>query len=563
MHHSMTGMRRLAGPAVIAALLVVAGAARVAHAADAMTITRLAGADRYATAAAVSAASFAPGVDAVYIAAGTDFPDALSGAAAAGSRRDPLLLVPPSSIPAVVATEISRLKPGRIFVLGSTGVISSGVETALHAFTAGGVMRLAGRDRYATSAAISAATFQAGVPLVYVATGADFPDALAGAAAAGHAGVPVLLVAPTSIPAPIAKELGRLAPARIAVLGGTGAVSASVMTALGGYTKGAVVRIAGADRYATAVAISAATYPKSQTAYLATGANFPDALAGASLDGPLLLVDPGTSPRAVHDEIVRLGASRVVVLGGTAPVPTTLAAAAAGIGVTAPTGHWTGNLYRAAGVRWQQPDTYACAATSAMMMLNFVALGSTPPGDGFAWTPSVSLDLQTQILAYERANMTMVLDGTNGTDPHGWRNALNFYGWGSLTADIYRDQAFATADAGLKAAVVAAAEFGKSTGMLMLNGKHAEVINGWDVEGADPSTGSTDFTINGVWLTDPWQPSGRQDAYVQLPWLQSAASGFLRFGPYLETDSPGTDPIDGKVGKDEWYGKYVIVAAVR
>jgi hypothetical protein len=37
----------------------------------------------------------------------------------------------------------------------------------------------------------------------------------------------------------------------------------------------------------------------------------------------------------------------------------------------------------------------------------------------------------------------------------------------------------------------------------------------------------------------------------------------VRFTPYLETDSPYRDPIDGQVGVEEWLGRYVIVAAVR
>jgi putative cell wall-binding protein len=563
MVHSITRLRRLAGPGLIAVLLVLASSSRVAHAGSSMTVTRLAGADRYATAAAISAAGFAPGVDAAYIAVGTNFPDALSGAAAAGANRDPLLLVQPTAIPPVVASELGRLKARRILILGSSGVISSGVEAGLHAFTTGPVQRLAGGDRYATSAAISAATFEPGVPIAYVAVGTNFPDALAGAAAAGHAGAPVLLVAPTAIPAPIATELRRLAPASIILLGSSGVVSNGVMDALGGYTKGPVHRLAGPDRYATAIAVSEASYVRADTVYLASGANFPDALAGAPLGGPLLMVAAGTTPTAVHDEIVRLGASRVVVLGSTSVVSTSLATSAAGTGVAKPTGHWVGDLYSPDAVRWQQPDPYACAAAAAMMMLNMVALESTSKGDGFAWVPSVDFDLQTEILAYERANMTMVLTGTYGTDPHGWRNALNYYGWGSLTADVYRDEAFATVDDGLRAAIIAAAEFGKPTGLLMLNGQHAELVNGWDVSGDDPATGSTDFTVNGVWLTDPWQPNGRRDAYVQLPWLKSAGSGFLRFGPYLETDSPFVDPIDGQIGKDEWYGRYVIVAADR
>ena len=66
--------------------------------------------------------------------------------------------------------------------------------------------RLAGSDRNATAAAISAATFAPGTPVAYVATGATFPDALAaGAAAASHDG-PVLLVATNSIPVATAER---------------------------------------------------------------------------------------------------------------------------------------------------------------------------------------------------------------------------------------------------------------------------------------------------------------------------------------------------------------------
>ncbi|MEO8468122.1 MAG: cell wall-binding repeat-containing protein, partial [Chloroflexota bacterium] len=97
------------------------------------------------------------------------------------------------------------------------------------------VTRLAGASRYETAAAISAASFAANVPVAYVATGLSFPDALAGAAVAGWAGGPVLLVPGTSIPTAIANELTRLNPGRIVVLGGTGVVSDGVKAALFGY----------------------------------------------------------------------------------------------------------------------------------------------------------------------------------------------------------------------------------------------------------------------------------------------------------------------------------------
>ena len=103
---------------------------------DHMPVTRLGGADRYATAVAVSAATYSPGVSVVYLASGTGFADALAGAPAAGMQAGPVLLVTPTSIPAVVATELTRLHPARIVILGGTGAVSAAVQTAIDGMTA-------------------------------------------------------------------------------------------------------------------------------------------------------------------------------------------------------------------------------------------------------------------------------------------------------------------------------------------------------------------------------------------------------------------------------------------
>src|SRR5690606_18161461 len=60
--------------------------------------------------------------------------------------------------------------------------------------------RIGGADRFATAAQISSGFFEPGVPVVYVTSGMNFPDALAGGPAAASGGGPVLLVRPGSIP---------------------------------------------------------------------------------------------------------------------------------------------------------------------------------------------------------------------------------------------------------------------------------------------------------------------------------------------------------------------------
>jgi putative cell wall-binding protein len=142
-----------------------------------------------------------------------------------------LLLVRPDGVPAVVATELKRLKPGRIVVLGGIGAVSAATMTALGTYANGKITRESGTDRFATSVAISVANFAPGVPVVFVANAFNFPDALSGAAAAGKLGAPLLLVRPDGVPAVVATELKRLKPGRIVILGGPAVVSAATMTA--------------------------------------------------------------------------------------------------------------------------------------------------------------------------------------------------------------------------------------------------------------------------------------------------------------------------------------------
>ena len=119
-----------------------------------------------------------------------------------------------------------------------TPLLADTATVLLDVVQAGTVTRLSGTDRYKTSAAISAANFNPGVPVAYIATGLGFADAMSGAPVAGIKGGPILLVPGTSIPSAIAAELTRLKPANIVILGGTGVVSASVATQLLAYTSG-------------------------------------------------------------------------------------------------------------------------------------------------------------------------------------------------------------------------------------------------------------------------------------------------------------------------------------
>jgi putative cell wall-binding protein len=286
--------------------------------------TRYGGRDRYQTAALVSAATFTQ-APVAFIANGGDFADAIAAAPAATVEQGPVLLVAAASIPPATIAELTRLKPARIAVVGGPGAVNDSVLRMLHRYTPGPVVRLAGHDRDATSAAVSTSAFQPGVRAVYIASDRNYADALVAGAAAAEAGDPVLLVGRDGVPAALARELTRLRPSSIVIVGGIFAVTEKTAHLLSAYTKGAVTREMGTDRYDTSVALARVSFATATTVYLASGDSFPDALAGAVAAGvahaPLLLVSASCVPRPVQSEIAGLGATSIFLLGGRTAIP--------------------------------------------------------------------------------------------------------------------------------------------------------------------------------------------------------------------------------------------------
>ena len=286
-------------------------------------VRRIAGDGRAATAAAVSAATFpAAGVAVAVVASGADFADALCGGPAAATLGGPVLLTDRTSLPEATVTELQRLAPTTILLVGGTGAVSTAVEQQLRGL-APTVERLAGADRYATATAISQRAFTDPVDTVVVAAGTQFPDALAGGPLAAALGVPVLTVAPDHLPDVVAAELDRLAPTTILVMGGAATIGEAVMTALAAHA-GTVTRIAGTTRVDTAVAASRQAFPDSAAVvHVVTAGSFPDGLAAVPAagrtGGPVLLVGSRLTS-ALSAELTRLAPREVVILGGTAAV---------------------------------------------------------------------------------------------------------------------------------------------------------------------------------------------------------------------------------------------------
>ena len=291
---------------------------------------RISGDDRYATAVAISQSIIPPGgfAPVVYVVAGTSFADALSAGPAAGSAGGVLMLTAPGALPPIVQTELQRLDPVSIIVVGGTSVVSSAVETALREYVnaPSDVRRIFGADRYATSRAIVADAFGSGVPDLFIATGRNFPDALAAGPAASRLGGAVLLVDGALATTDIATRtlITTLGTPNLHIAGGVGAVSAGVQSSLATHVGGAatVTRYAGASRYDTALDLNAAIFgPQgADFAFLATGAGVADALAGgplaAAFDAPLYLSTQVCLRDAEYIDMILLLVKEVYALGG-------------------------------------------------------------------------------------------------------------------------------------------------------------------------------------------------------------------------------------------------------
>jgi ell wall binding domain 2 (CWB2)/Bacterial Ig-like domain (group 3) len=287
------------------------GGGAAAPVAAAGPVTRVAGTDRIATAVTVSQNSFPTGnAGAVVLARADDYPDALVGGPLAAANNAPLLLTEGSTLPAATATEVKRVLPagGTVYVLGGTTAVPAAVVNQLTSFGYK-VVRYSGADRYAT--AVVVATALGSPTTVLLATGTNFPDALAAGPAAAHVHGAILLTDGSTVPAETATYLA-----------GT-----HVTYAIGGPAAAAVpsaTAILGSDRFATAAAVATKFFPSSAVVGVATGAGFPDALAGgaqlALMGGPLLLSSAASVPTSTSNYLNADHSvlTNVYVYGGTA-----------------------------------------------------------------------------------------------------------------------------------------------------------------------------------------------------------------------------------------------------
>lgn len=296
--------------------------------------TRVEGTSRISTAIESSKQAF-DSSEYVIIATAFNWPDALGGSALAGALDAPILLTAPAALSGGLSAEISRLGATKAVILGGTPAVSANVENQLKGILgADKVERLGGANRYQTANIVAARTI---LQLsgqyegkAFIATGANFPDALGASPIAFAKKFPIYLANPSAgANSSLISTMKASDCSEAIILGGENVVSPAVSAQLASQGIGQR-RLSGPNRYATALMVAGygmdyhgLTYDKLA---IATGQNFPDALAGGVLQGKsnsvMMLTPTASLYQGVADTLSSHKASihEVRFLGGSPAV---------------------------------------------------------------------------------------------------------------------------------------------------------------------------------------------------------------------------------------------------
>src|SRR5680860_327567 len=283
--------------------------------------TRISGNTLYDTAVEISKKGwdYAP---VVVLATGTNFPDALTGTVLAHKVNGPLLLTESDHLNPVVAAELRRLRTQEVNLLGGTVALQEKIAQSLKNQ---GILprRISGLDQYGTAAAIAGVATPRSTQ-AFLVNGDHFADALSISSYAAAQCIPVLLTRRDSLPPETASALSQMGVQQVTLIGGKAVIKDTVEEQLGKLPQPVKVtaRYAGFDQYETNTAVLNQLPFDTSTIYVATGENFPDALAGAALaaqsKSPIRLLPRaqlGTSTTAYLNQ-KRASGSAFTIFGG-------------------------------------------------------------------------------------------------------------------------------------------------------------------------------------------------------------------------------------------------------
>jgi putative cell wall-binding protein/subtilisin family serine protease/uncharacterized protein YjdB len=289
--------------------------------------TRLSGSDRYSTMAQIVSTGFDQIGGTVVLVSGENFPDALTASALAGLEAAPIVTTTAEELSPEAEAQIDRLLPSKVIIVGGKSAVSSNVESQVKSLKSSPeVTRLSGSNRQLTGMAVYEALGDEAGDVAIVASGSNFADSLSISPYAYAAKAPLFVTdSDGNLTQEQTEAIENGGFEQVLVLGGEKAVSSQVETDLSSI---GCTRLAGADRYATSVAVASWEIAQGMTCdemAVASGANYPDALAGGPLCGEnnsiMLLTSSSSTDKASELLSENSGSiSTGYILGGTGAV---------------------------------------------------------------------------------------------------------------------------------------------------------------------------------------------------------------------------------------------------
>ena len=289
-------------------------------------ITELTGSDRYETAVKISKEGWKNGSDKVVIINGDVSIDGIISTPLATTYNAPILLVEKNNVPNSVKSELKRLNPRDVIIIGDENAISKTTANQIKSTVNASQTRLKGSNRYETSLLIAKEIDKNhDVEKVYItnANGGEV-DALTIAAKAGQDKQPIILTDKNSITDNTYKWLKSEDLQNAYFIGGPQMISTNVINKVNGITKDSVTnnRVYGADRHETNANVIKKFYTDDELEAVLVAKS--DVLVDALAAGPLaanlkspILITPKTYVSAYHKENLEAkSANKVYKIGG-------------------------------------------------------------------------------------------------------------------------------------------------------------------------------------------------------------------------------------------------------
>lgn len=284
----------------VAALAVACMIPASVSSANVENVTRIAGEDRIGTSLEISKAMFNES-DNVVLASGFNFADALSAGQLAAALNAPLILSN-DQLDSRTSDEIAKLKPKNMYIVGGENSLSSNIEESVKSVVNDiNIERLKGNDRYETSVKVMEKTKEfVDAEYLLIASGKNFPDALSATSFMADHKALMVLSDGNSYPKSNLKEIA---------IGGVNQLP------LNGFTG---ERIAGNDRYQTALAIAKRSFESNENAILANSKVFADSLSAVSVaknyKAPIILTDNENLTQSTKNYLEKMNS--VTIIGG-------------------------------------------------------------------------------------------------------------------------------------------------------------------------------------------------------------------------------------------------------